>query len=175
MQVEQIKVERWARLPGFDAYEVSDMGRVRRSKAGKGTRAGRAIKLTVDACGRLVFNANNCGRRVQFKTHRAVMLAFVGPCPAGMEVAHLDGNQQNNALRNLVYATPKENNGHKAMHGTQPRGSKIHCAKLDDEAVAWMRQNATHVRQADMARMFGVSAMTVSQVMANKTWRHVNV
>ena len=41
--------------------------------------------------------------------HQLVLEAFVGPCPEGHEVLHLDHNPANNKLSNLKYGTRSEN------------------------------------------------------------------
>jgi hypothetical protein len=41
--------------------------------------------------------------------HRLVLLAFVGPCPAGHEVLHLNHQPADNRLENLRYGTRSEN------------------------------------------------------------------
>src|SRR4051794_31712386 len=45
--------------------------------------------------------------------HRLVLEVFVGPCPAGMECCHADGNSLNNALDNLRWDTPEANEADK--------------------------------------------------------------
>lgn len=41
--------------------------------------------------------------------HAVVMLSWVGPCPEGQEVDHVDGNARNNHLSNLRYLPVYEN------------------------------------------------------------------
>ena len=168
-----MNTENWKPLPGFDAYEVSDLGNVRRVSPGKGTRAMRHLKPSIDHGGRMVFNARKYGKTQQWKVHRAVMLAFKGDCPAGKEVAHIDGNQQNNRLENLIYATPRENNSHKVGHGTQPVGTKIWNAKLTEEDVISIRAKSPQISYAKLAAEYGVHLMTIAQVITRKTWKHL--
>lgn len=42
--------------------------------------------------------------------HRVVAEAYLGPCPEGYEVDHIDNNRANNSIRNLRYVTKSENN-----------------------------------------------------------------
>jgi len=103
--------EVWRAIPNFTDYSVSSTGRVMRTAGGKGAKPMRIIKQSKDQGGRLVFNASMSGKVKQLKVHRAVAFAFIGPCPEGHEVAHLDGNQENNCVVNLSYSTPVENTG----------------------------------------------------------------
>lgn len=168
-----MKNETWKTLPGFEDYEVSDLGNVRRISAAKGTRAMRLLSPCADRCGRMVFNTRKDGKTKQWKVHRAVMLAFKGECTDGKEVAHLDGNQQNNKLENLMYATPVENNRHKVGHGTQPTGEKMWNAKLTEEQVIEIRSRSPQISYAKLAKEYGVSLVTIAQVITRKTWKHI--
>ena len=120
-----------------------------------------------------MFNARKAGKTQQWKVHRAVMLAFKGDCPAGKEVAHIDGNQQNNWLENLIYATSRENNSHKVGHGTQPVGSKMWNAKLNEQDVISIRAKSPQISYAKLAAEYGVHLMTIAQVITRKTWKHL--
>lgn len=45
-----------------------------------------------------------------YRVHRLVLEAFVGPCHEGFECDHLDRNRRNNALTNLRYVSRIDNN-----------------------------------------------------------------
>lgn len=49
-----------------------------------------------------------------WKVHRVVMIAFNGPpqCAKAWQVHHVDGNRENNCLKNLEYVTPSQNIQH---------------------------------------------------------------
>lgn len=59
--------------------------------------------------------------------HRLVLEAFVGPCPAGMEVLHINGVRDDNRLENLRYGTRSENMRDALRHGTHPVASRTKC------------------------------------------------
>lgn len=165
--------EIWKTLPLCSDYEVSSLGSVRRVKPGRGTRPMKAINPSRDASGRFVFNVSRNGKRKQVKLHRAVASAFLGPCPDGYEVAHLDGNQANNVLENLAYVTPKENNRHKVEHGTQPVGEKIWCSKLSANDVISIRNEYPSLSYAKLAKKHGVSVGSIVQVVKRISWKHI--
>lgn len=167
-----MKNEKWNNLPGYD-YIISDAGNVARSKPSKGTRANRPVKPSVDRGGRHVFNVSKDGKVKQFKLHRAVMLAFTGECPDGMEVAHLDGDQSNNALNNLKYVTPKENNSHKVRHGTQPMGEDIWMAILTERQVLDIREAWPSLSYSKLAEQYSVHVQTIASIITRKNWKHI--
>lgn len=105
--------EEW-RATGINGYEVSNHGRVR-SLPRKRTRGG--ILRPGISSGYQMLSLGGRSRLV----HRLVLVAFRGPCPEGLECAHLDGNRFNNALANLVWVTKTENEAHKRLHGTNPK------------------------------------------------------
>lgn len=127
-------MERWLKVPGYETlYEVSDLGRVRsvdrtvcrgrtlvrlsgKPKAQKQHRDGyRVVGLSRDGAAR------------SMSVHTLVAGAFLGPCPEGLEVRHLDGDPANNILSNLAYGTRAENMRDKARHGTHHNLAKTHC------------------------------------------------
>mgnify|MGYP001615377444 CR=1 FL=1 len=175
-----IKSERWLPIPGYEGfYSVSDMGRVRQ-EAGRFHCRGtiyvyhskpRLKKLSRKRHGHLAVNIGNFNVML---VHRLVLLAFVGPCPEGMECRHLDGNPSNNRLDYLCWGTHAENMADTVRHGRTNRGERNPNAKLTDATVLEIRQRskAGESRMA-IARSLGLCQSTISYVALGKTWRHV--
>jgi hypothetical protein len=67
------------------------------------------------------------GVQKTFRVHQLVAAAFIGLCPEGQEVRHLDGTRDNNASSNLAYGDRSANMMDAVRHGTHPQGSKTHC------------------------------------------------
>jgi hypothetical protein len=112
--------ETWKPVVGYEGlYEVSDRGRVR--------TVPRILKPGTLNHGHLHVNLW-INRKGKTRTvHRLVAAAFIGPCPDGQEVRHLDGNPTNNAVENLKYGTRSENLLDRVRHGTHNNASKTHC------------------------------------------------
>jgi len=49
------------------------------------------------------------GKQKNHYVHRLVMETFIGECPDGCEVNHIDENKANNNISNLEYVTHKTN------------------------------------------------------------------
>lgn len=120
--------ERWKDIPGYEGYyQASDHGRVRsvfrviqyvdgRQKpvSGRVLRPSKAGRRRDYAMVQLS-KANQPQARY---VHDLVLLAFVGPKPAGMEARHGRLGQQDNRLRNLCYGTPSSNQQDRRRDGT---------------------------------------------------------
>jgi len=101
--------------------------------------------------------------------HQAVCRAFHGPRPSGLyEVAHIDGDKLNNKAENLRWATKKENEADKKIHGTAMIRDKNHQTKIDSrmqKAISYLIKHH-ELTQADLAKAFGVSYQAIGR--ANK-------
>jgi hypothetical protein len=128
-------VEQWVRIPSFPDYIVSDAGRIRHRRANA-----PILRGSYDKDGYKRVNLDGCTLRV----HAIVCEAFHGPRPEGMECAHLDGDNKNNAASNLAWVTRSENTRHQVAHGTFAGASNLTAgnARLSDETVAEIRADA---------------------------------
>ena len=127
--------ELWKPVDFGTNYQVSSHGRVYNIKTGKFL----AGTLTEDGYTRFCLSDAD-GVHWNITGHVLVMREFVGPCPDGQQVRHLDGNPVNNywapgneeetkALGgNLIYGTPKENiEDRDQRHGRNGHANKTHC------------------------------------------------
>lgn len=133
-------MEQWKDVVGFEGlYSVSNQGRVRREKSGKGLRhAGLILQMSNDAYGYHLVSLYDWGLKPQsVKVHRVVTAAFIGPCPKGYHVNHIDGNKQNNAVSNLEYCTPAQNVRHaRDVLGSLSQGDDHWTRKYPSKALA---------------------------------------
>jgi len=95
----------WRSIPGFSRYEVSNIGDIR-SHSRK--YHGRLIKGQIQKY-RFAILFDDAGNQKRVAFHKIVALTFLGPCPDGLEACHGDGNNLNNHVDNLRYATHGEN------------------------------------------------------------------
>jgi hypothetical protein len=103
-----------------------------------------------------------------------VLETFVGPCPEGMQCAHLNGDPSDNRLVNLAWVTPTENQWHRVVHGTALRGEQNGFAKLTEADVKEIRARwARGDRVTVMAKEYGVERTAIDDVVHRTTWRHV--
>ena len=72
---------------------------------------------------------DNKGARRGFFVHRLVLLAFIGPCPSGMEGLHADDMPSNNTLSNLRWGTREQNHEDRKRNGRVPALLKTYCLR----------------------------------------------
>lgn len=128
-------IEIWKEFRG--QYEVSNHGNVRRSD-------GRSKKASLSANGYMIFAIFINKSRTNILVHRAVMEAFVGPCPIGHEVNHIDGYKKHNWLENLEYVTRSENSKHAIRNGLSVVPTERSSG--DDH---WTRKHPDMVKRGD--------------------------
>ena len=156
------------------AYEVSSQGVVRRATPGRRTYVGRVLNPVRMSVGYLSVAPTVGGRNVSVYVHRLVAEAFLGPCPEGHEVNHIDGVKTNNDVANLEYVTHAGNMRHASRTGLSAVGERCRRSHLRDQDIRDMRA-AWEAGESGLAlsRRFGVAPVTVSLIVNRKTWRSV--
>lgn len=104
-----------------------------------------------------------------------MLLAFVGPCPAGQEGRHLDDDADNNRLTNLAWGTRLDDKNDQRKNGCLPLGSGNGRAKLTEDKVREMRQRRRDTGESypKLAKRFGVSCPTAFHACVGNTWKHL--
>jgi len=170
-----IPIEEWRPVEGWP-YEVSSLGRVRRTKGGRGTRKNRDIgSLCKKGSYVSVALQNDLVIRRAF-VHRLVCEAFHGPAPSPQhQVAHADGNGTNNAASNLRWATSKENHADRFRHGTAAQGVRNGRAKLTEADVRQIRQLGVEgVFHYRIGARFGITQAMTSRIIKRTAWATVD-
>ena len=171
--------ETWKAIDGWP-YEVSDLGRVRRTERGGGRGswpAGRPLRPRPHNKGYLHLTLY-CGaaqRQREVLLHVLVAEHFLGPCPDGYEVNHKDGVKPNCRADNLEYQTRGENNEHARMNGLNRNFCETHCfAKLTNaDVIEIRRRRSSGERIKPLAVEFGVSQARISEIANFKAWRRL--
>lgn len=153
-----------------DGYSVSDDGRVI-------GRRGRELTLQFDD-GRPRVMMSPLHRTVP--VHVLVCETFHGPKPTPKhEVAHGDGDPENNRADNLRWATHVENSADMKWHGTLVpppglRGEQHPSSKLTWADVREIRFMHTwgFITQRELARRYGISDMAMSNLLRRRNWRN---
>lgn len=162
-------------MVGFEyGYEVSDLGRVRRTFSSAQYRAFGVLEPKPDRYGYLRAGLKDAaGKLHRVSFHVAVLEAFVGPRPHKHDASHQNGVRTDNRLLNLCWETSSDNHCRKLEHGTLIHGEAHKCAKLRAEQVRLIRERvALGERKASLARQFGVSGTLIGRIAKGEAWKH---
>ncbi len=170
--------ERWEQIRDWPDYEVSTLGRVRRLTKARNAPVGAVLSArglrngypSVDLC--------RDGVKRSFHVHRLVADAFLGSCPIGREVNHMDGDKTNPQLGNLEYVTRAQNQAHAYRTGLQTAaGSRNGQAKLTEAGarqILRLGSGPGRLPYGEIGKRFGVSSTTVRDIVRHRAWRHVH-
>ena len=126
----EIIIEEWRKIEGYNNYEVSNLGRVRRDKANNGKTI---FTGNLEPDGYIRVGLSKDGKCRKYKMHRLVAFAFIpNPDPINkIEVNHL-GEKNDNRVCMLEWVTPQEN----SIHGSKKNSGtnhKLAINKIDPE------------------------------------------
>jgi hypothetical protein len=123
-------------ISDFPGYLIGDDGSVWTTKAkggndrtpGRIALKPRRMKTHVARHGYLYVNLDRGGKNTVMAVHRLVLIAFVGPCPDGMESCHYpDPDRTNNRLDNLRWDTHDANM--KDKYRDRPPATEKRCRR----------------------------------------------
>jgi hypothetical protein len=168
--------EIWKTVDGYDALEVSNVGRVRtldsiRSSFRMGRpnqqlKKGGVMSPFLGNHGYLHVAPKIGKQRKKLLVHRLVAKAFVHGFFEKASVNHIDGNKLNNRVENLEWITLAENTAHQWKIGLiDLRGEKHPSAKLKDADVEEIQRMVTEgcpIHQ--IATQFSVSQTLIYKI-----------
>lgn len=164
--------EIWKPILGFAGYEVSNHGRVRSWMSVN--HPGKILSPAKTSSGYMQVSLSLRGSLHPLRIHRLVLIAFVGPCPTGMESCHKDGIRSNNCLSNLRWGTKSSNYQDRHGHNTDNTGTKNGRATINEETVKQIRQMASEGKSLrSIERTLNLPEAVVSKVVHRKTWKHI--
>lgn len=175
------EIETWRPIPSNPRYEVSNHGAIRIAVDSRYKSKGDSVALKTDDHGYISFSQSDpgTGKGVQMLVHRAVMEAFVGPCPTGLVVNHKDFNKQRNWVSNLEYTTRKENEDHAYAGGHKQNSDETRrhlsavspTRRLTEEGVLQIRALAAGgIHLADIAAQYCIKESHVYAICVGAKW-----
>ena len=156
-QETPLKGEEFKDVPEYGGlYKVSNLGRVQKE--------GGMIMTQSFSRGYLVLGLSKDGKRKTVRVHRLVAQAFCSE-GTGNEVDHINGVKTDNRTSNLRWVSHSENSKSMFQNGNVVR-------KLTLEQIKEIRKEIKEGNrmQKDIAKDYGVSQSTISEIRNNKKW-----
>ena len=155
------------------AYEVSNLGHVRRVKPAKGCRVGRILKVRELPSGYLVVKMRVPGKKngVIKAVHQVVASAFeLVKQPHHEVIHHKNHNKKDNRPENLEWVTKKENAQAAVEAGQFERDGKHVSAKISRKDADQIRKLASSTTREELARRFGLKQKSIDCVLKNEVY-----
>lgn len=163
--------ECWQTIPFAPDYQVSSLGRVRRSATEPANRHMRLLKHAVGRGGypRVALYVRGVVRHIT--VHQIVCRVFHGDRPRGKdEVGHIDGDRANPSATNLRWVTKAENYADRNGHGTHNQGERNGAAKLSEAHVEAVFILSERMASRKVAQVLGISKSQVGNILRGEAW-----
>lgn len=137
-------------IPNSPGYVADDIGNVWSLIPWRGENA-RIIKPFMGSDGYFVVRLVVNGKRIGYRLHRLICLAWHGQPRTGQEAMHKDGSRTNNTPSNIRWGTRAENAQDRVKHGRNKSGEngrKATAAMLADGRLT-RRANGTFQYRRD--------------------------
>lgn len=189
-KIENLLGELWVDIVGFEGlYQISNLGRIKtlqriKSICNEVDHVVSSEKILLPRKNRygylrISFFKNPLGAK-EFTMHRLMAIHFIPNPENKPEVNHINGIKDDNRLENLEWCTAKENAVHARAFGLRENtyGEKSKKSKLTEFQVRLIKRiyrRYGRFNMAKLSRKLNVSETTVSYVLKNKIWTHVEI
>jgi len=166
--------EVWKDILEYDGhYQISNLGRVKSFKRNRET----ILKLQTNTYGYNHISLMN-NKKSSVNTIHTLVLQTFKPDEYfdGAQANHKNGIKSDNRLENLEWCTAKENSNHAVRTGLRNNiGENHYKSKLNNNSIRIIRMSYKnkYLNKYELAEIFNVSAQSISDIINNKSWKHV--
>ena len=164
--------EEWREYPNYGGgdYRISTFGRIKSLKNGH-------VKILKPWLRGEYMQIEFCQDGVQktFQVNRLVAETFIPNSDNLPEVNHISANKLDNSVGNLEWVDHAQNMQHAANMGLTKsfQGEDNPRAKLTNEQIVYIRENPDNLTGKELAKMFRVSPIAISDIQTGKTYKNV--
>lgn len=180
--------ELWKPIKGYEGlYEVSNLGRVKsldrkNSRDVKGLEdyisKGKILAPRPQRQGYQLVALYRNGEREDKPIHRIVADVFL-PNPNNKKtINHKNGVKDDNRVKNIEWASQKENNRHAWDNGliSARRGEKNPAAKLSESDVVKIKMAfECGISSGELAKIYSVHKSTIKSIRAGRNWEYIKL
>ena len=175
----------WKPIKDFPNYRVSTCGKVKSidrttvfKNGNKRFFEGRELKLVTNSKGYLVVTLHNKKGQKTCRVHRLVAEAFIkGRSDVRSQVNHIDGDKNNNTMKNLEWCSQYENNHHGYESGliVQLKNEDHPNTKLTNKDVKKIRKllKTTKLLHREIADIYNVKRETITRINTRKCFKDI--
>lgn len=178
-----METEIWKDIEGYKGYyQVSNLGRVRSldrvtqrtyGRASSQRSRGRILRGSIGNHGYPAVSLYKDGKRKEKTIHRLMAIEFI-PNPTNKPfINHKDGIKTNNRLDNFEWCDCLYNNQHAKENNLNAKGERMGSAKLKNEQVLELRKLFNVKTDNEIAKAYGVTSGTISNIRCQRTWKHI--
>lgn len=178
-----MEAEEWRDINGFETYQVSQFGSVRRKARkvksvvpqhkGFRTLSEKMCAITDNGRGYKLVSFKIDGVRRNHYVHRLVADAFIPNHENLPQVNHIDGDKSNNHVENLEWVTNQRNRDHAADNNLISFGEHNGLAKLSIADVLAIKEELSHnphVNKTKLGERYGVTCTTIIKIEKGQRW-----
>lgn len=173
MVFKRLRRGQWKTVPGWPKYRASKEGQIEGP-------SGKLLRPRVDRDGNDRVALYNDNGRTDMTWGRVILLTFVGEPPEGKPHAlHGEHGRHSHRVDNLRWGSHTDNMQDRERDGTTNRGKAVNRgtrnanSKLNESKVRQIKGLLGSTTQAEIARQFGVSPATITEIKQGKRWAHV--
>lgn len=167
-------MEVWKKIKGFETYEISSNGRLKKNLAFRKYRSyqSKILNPCFDKDGYLRTALSFNGVTKMKRIHRLVAEAFLENKNNYPVINHKNGIKSDNFLDNLEWCTVKENNVHAIKLGLKKplKGINHNMVKLTLIQVLEIRKNKNNLTQKKLSEIYKVSTSQIGRIIRNERW-----
>lgn len=164
-------IEKWKPILETDSrYSISNLSRVRNNKTNL------ILKAYLDKDNYYRTTLRSKTKQLNRLIHRLVAQHFISNPDNKATVNHIDGNKQNNSIKNLQWCSNQENIDHAWGKGLMEvnHGEKHPNAKLTKKDVIQIKSMLKlKINRILIAKKFKISKTQISNIARGTSWRRV--
>ncbi len=171
MHTKEIVLANCVPVKSFPGYYINNSGELYSDYRFKF----KQMKPTKNSVGYMQVQLCKNKKHINKLIHRLVAEAYIhNNNESFVMINHINGIKHDNRVENLEWCDSTRNNQHAYQTGLNScKGTKNSQCKLSSEDVRKIRELYPDMRIIDISKLYNVCESSISQIVHNRTWRHL--